>query len=96
MTDDTIRVITIHTNERMTEFLEENPVDFAKYTYFRLADEIEVRVITGLLYLRVAFRQNLQDINNLSYHESANEVFIVTMDYHRFFLFSLIYYNIMH
>ena len=36
MTDNIIRIITMHTNERITEFLEENPVDSAKHTHCKL------------------------------------------------------------
>ena len=88
MTDNIIRIITMHTNERITEFLEENPVDSAKHTHYKLTDETEAKAFVGLMYLRGALHKNLQDINNQFYHESANQIFSATMNDRRFFFLS--------
>ena len=82
-----IEKIVTHTNdvietamERFTDLLEESD----KYPHFRKVDKMDISAFIGLLYLRTAFRLNLQETLEIWNHESARDVFAMTMLYNRF------------
>ena len=86
-TDKMIEKIVTHTNdvietamERFADLLEESD----KYPHFRKVDKMDISAFIGLLYLRAAFRLNLQETLEIWNHESAHDIFAATMSYNRF------------
>ena len=65
--------------ERFSDLLEESD----KYPHFRKVDKMDLSAFIGLLYLRAAFRLNLQETLEIWNHESAQDIFATTMSYNR-------------
>ena len=59
-----------------------------KYTHFRLIYGNDILAYIGLLYLRRALNVNLQNIRDLWFHESSNNIFAATMSWKRFHFIS--------
>ena len=50
-----------------------------KYPHVKLVDQMDIEAFTGILYLRLAFKQNLQSRENIWNHASSHYVFAATM-----------------
>ena len=82
-----IEKIVTHTNdviqaamERLADLLEESDI----YPHFLKVDKMDISAFIGLLYLRAAFRLNLQETLEIWNHESAHDIFAATMSYNWF------------
>ena len=55
-----------------------------KYTYCGVTDMIELRAVSGILYLRSVKNLNISSCRDVFYHESALDIFSCVMSYNRF------------
>ena len=91
MTDAILLKIVNYTNEKITLFLtalgdQLNINGNNKKTQYGLTSLLGVRAFYGLLYLRGALQLNLRLVDDVWYHESANNIFAATMQRQRFTL----------
>ena len=71
------------TNNRISIFHKQFP-EPAKVPANRLINLDELKAYFGILYLRAALKQNLQDSYSIWYHESSCSIFPATMSLNRF------------
>ena len=83
--DSLIDSIVKFTNNRNSTFHKQFP-ELAQVAANRLIDLDELKAYFGILYLRAALKQNLQDSNSIWYHESSCSIFPATMSLNCFSL----------
>ena len=82
LADEMIDKLVIYTNasiQPLLEKFEDLLEDSDKCPHFKLVDRIDMKAFIGILYLRAAFRWNLLDREIIWNHESAHDIFGVTM-----------------
>ena len=92
MTDETLLKIVNYTNQKITMLraILGDRLVANKTTFCGLTSLVEVRAWFGLLYIRGALQLNLRLVDDVWYHETANNLFSATMSRKRFTLLSRI------
>ena len=91
ITDDILMKVVDFTNKRMQVFLTsiKDTLDKTdKKTHYKLTSLLELKAWFGLFYVRAALHLNGVDCDNVWYHDSANDLFVCTMQRKRFSVLS--------